>query len=120
MAWMFVFSLLSNCYCAPASFASERSAQPAATMHCEHHSDAAKTGRAEGAEEKQKRADCAPRYNTDQFENVAVKTQPVHALDLPFVLTAKKQFSPQSFLFKSKPFLASSPPIYILVRSLLI
>lgn len=80
--------------------------------HCEHHSGSA----------KEKQSDCSPRFNTDQFENAVVKARPMHvvALDLPLMQTLEKQILPQTFSFQVEPFFDSSPPIYILVRSLLI
>ena len=61
-AWMFLFSALSTCYCAPVSLIAKDSAQSdmQAKMpaHCQHQSDTA----------KQKKSDCSPRVNSDQFE----------------------------------------------------
>ncbi len=109
--WLFAFSLLSNCYCYP--LASVPSEQPVAA-HCEHHA-----GQAESTQKKQ---DCAPRYNTDYFEKAAVKIQPVlpEAHALPLQLIESPSVPDSRVYFEPKPFLASSPPIYILVRSLLI
>lgn len=123
IAFFFGFSLLSNCYCSPVSFGSELNAPPAAS-HCEHSGHAADAeekqgGRAESTEQKQ---NCAPRYNTDNFEQAIVKVKPV-AIDshvAPVQGRTSENFSAQTFNVELKPFLSSSPPIYILVRSLLI
>lgn len=121
--WLFAFSMLSNCYCIPVSFAPERSAQPdnsaSATMpsHCPHHSDAA----------KEKQSDCAPRYNTDDIERLAVQIQPTQPVEKSFLNydeTHAGSLKEHGFLndigFDTGRFFNSSPPIYILIRSLLI
>jgi len=57
MAWMFVISMLSNCYCAPTTPRPSSSDQ--VVSHCKHHSNS-----------PEKNKDCAPRYQMDQFENL--------------------------------------------------
>jgi hypothetical protein len=112
--WLFAFSLLSNCYCLPA-FSPAPKAQPVA--HCEHHSDSEKT----------KDADCAPRFHTDDIENLISQIKPIKQVARVFlpeivsdIFHGSKQFISSSFEFEIRPSLNSSPPIYILVRSLLI
>ncbi len=85
--------------------------------HCEHHSDSEKT----------KDADCAPRFHTDDIESLVSQIKPVKTAIggslakevLHSFHDAVPSVSP-SFEFEIRPSLDSSPPIYILVRSLLI
>jgi len=114
MVWLFAFSLLSNCYCLPA-FSPAPKAQP--VTHCEHHADSEKT----------KDADCAPRFHTDDIESLVSQIKPVKTAACVFlakeVLHSFHEHAPSvspSFEFDIRPSLDSSPPIYILVRSLLI
>lgn len=85
--------------------------------HCEHHSDSEKT----------KDADCAPRFHTDDIENLISQIKPIKTAASVFlskeVLHSFQEAVPTvapSFEFEIRPSLDSSPPIYILVRSLLI
>ncbi len=110
-AWLFAFSLLSNCYCAPV--AAEPSAQPMAS-HCKQHP----------GDSKSKDSDCAPRYQTDQFENASVvqKTTEISVLadirapEPAFVQNELKNYS----LNWAEPPPISSPHFFILHHAFLI
>lgn len=112
-AWLFAFSLLSNCYCYP--LASVPSEQPVAA-HCEHHA-----GQAESTQKKQ---DCSPRYNTDQFENASVAQKVLEAsvfsdLNVGEAVLVREDFSTQfSRDIESPP--VSPPEFFALYHSFLI
>lgn len=111
MVWLFAFSLLSNCYCAP--IVVEPSAQPMAS-HCKQHAD----------DSKSKDSDCAPRYQTDQFENVSVVKKTVeasvvsdsHTLEAVFIQDELKTH----FLNWAEPPPISFPHFFVLHHAFLI
>ncbi len=104
MAWVFALSLLSNCYCQPAFSAKPASAQ-AMPSNCPHH---------HGAKAK----DCAPRFNTDQFESSIVKFQPADAVAISLSVEPVQSRAPSALLtrFFEKSFFDSSPPPFYLAH----
>ena len=112
--WLFAFSLLSNCYCFPSYSTSVLKAQPA--RHCEHH--------AGQAGNPQKKHDCAPRYNTDQFENASIAQKVLKApafsvLNVVEAVSVHKDFVSQfSRDIESPP--VSPPEFFVLHHSFLI
>ena len=111
MAWLFAFSLLSNCYCAPVAV--EPSAQPMAS-HCKQHA----------GDSKSKDSDCAPRYQADQFENIATAKKAAEASALLDFNLIEKVFASAngntSFLNWAEPPPISSPPFFVLHHAFLI
>jgi hypothetical protein len=112
MAWMFVFSMLSTCYCAPAYATEERSVQQA-NAHCKHHPT---------TQENDK--DCSPRYQTDNFEVSSQKGQLVQ-LAKPELLSNQISLSEMQPVYSFSETHTihadyASPPIYIIFRSILI
>ncbi len=94
---VFAASMLSNCYCAPLSETAPQ--QKSMATHCEHHTST-----------EEKSSDCAPRFQTDNFENatnVAKTILPLSARDFA-PLKSVSLISEKAFEF-DVPF--ESPPI---------
>ena len=124
-AWLFAFSLLSNCYClptgqagAPVSTVSKHSAQMGMQSempaHCQHHSGAA----------KDKTSGCAPRFNSDHFESTNSQTYFDLKVQGETFVAPETLFLP-NFLFERTSVFhvlaaSSSPRLYLLHHSFLI
>lgn len=107
MVWMFAISMLSNCYCSPTEAAPQAKKM---TSHCHQSS-------------QEKNSDCAPRFQTDNFENstLAAKTVEVPAIsDLVVADTnlASVNVPVFSLKFESPP--VSPPEFFVLHHAFLI
>ncbi|HCM43101.1 MAG TPA: hypothetical protein DIS66_07320 [Candidatus Omnitrophica bacterium] len=109
--WLFAFSLLSNCYCAPVEVTP--SSQPVAS-HCKQHPNNSES----------KDSDCAPRYQADQFENISVAKKTAEAFVLSDIPTTEVVFVQAEretrFLKWAEPPPISSPHFFILHHAFLI
>ena len=108
---VFAASMLSNCYCAPLSETAPQ--QESMATHCKHH-----------ASTQEKSSDCAPRFQTDNFENatiIAKTIQPPSTSDLVFKksvsLISEKAFE-FDVPFESPPI--SPPEFFVLHHAFLI
>ena len=108
---VFAASMLSNCYCAPLSETAPQ--QESMATHCKHH-----------ASTQEKSSDCAPRFQTDNFENVHLVAKTVQppsidglALEQSIGLVSKNNsdFTPA---FESPP--VSPPAFFVLHHAFLI
>lgn len=111
LAWVFAISMLSNCYCAPTSEAA-KTASPAAA-HCKHHPQV-----------PEKDSDCAPRYQTDQFENFSsalkiIETPVASSLNVVGGVLFQED-STSSFLKRIESPPVSPPDFFVLHHSFLI
>ena len=109
LVWVFAISMLSNCYCSPSE--APVSHKEKAASHCHPSSN------------DQKNSDCAPRFQTDNFENTTLLAKTVEApATADLILTKEIYVVPElpefSLSFESPP--VSPPEFFVLHHSFLI
>lgn len=111
-------AMASACYCAPAAVASIPQ-EKAVAPHCEHHS----------ASGEAKETGCAPRFHAEDIENFVLRVKPVTqkqnegsfpAAEVFYLFHIAVEGSALVAETDIRPSLDASPPIYILIRSLLL